>query len=338
MRQSNCRRVVAALAAVSLLVSPLSALAQSPSGPTSASPASAPATSGASPSSAGATATAPTVGPTTAALEEARTRYQRALDLYNDKNYEAARIEFQRAYQLAPSYKILYNIGVCDAARNDYVAASTSLEAYLAQGKDEIPPDRRTEVTALLNDLRPRIGHLTITSSVPGAAVSVDDVPVGVTPLPGPIAVNPGRRRVSVSKYGWFPQTKSVVVAGSERPQVEVNLVHVPVAQNTNLLPYAMLGGTALLAIGAGVTGYFAIKASNDQKNDLNTLGISETQLESNRTKMRDLAVVADSLTGAAVAVGGIALYLMLTNTHKEAPVTTQVGIGLGSLALRGSF
>src|SRR5256885_16109878 len=62
-----------------------------------------------------------------AKMEGARQRYQRGLQLFNEPNFEAARVEFERAYQLAPSYKILYNIGLCYEQLGDYVQAQSTL-------------------------------------------------------------------------------------------------------------------------------------------------------------------------------------------------------------------
>jgi hypothetical protein len=315
----HSRLLVAALTATALITAPLTTRAQ---------------TSGAQP-------TQPTQGSN---MDDARARYQRGLDLYNDKNYEAARVEFARAYQLAPSNKILYNIGVCDAQLNDYVAAIQSLEKYLKQGGLEVPSDRREEVDRLLRELRPRIAMLTVKSNVDGALVVVDDVSLCeqrggacTLPLTAPIPVNPGRRKVTVSKTGWVTQTRSLVVAGSEQPQIEIDLQPTIVQKNVNVAPYVAWGVTGLFAIGAGVTGYLALKSSSDLQDKLNTRGESSSDLSSNRTTMRTFGVTADILTGCAIVSGGVALYLTLKPSRKEGS-SIQAGLGPGNLQLRGSF
>jgi hypothetical protein len=213
--------------------------------------------------------------PSPEAMAEARARYKRGLELFNeDKNYEAAKVEFLRAYTLAPSNVILYNIGVCDAQLNDYVAAITTLQKYLQQGGSEVTAERRAEVEKLLADLRPRIGKLVVTANVDGATVQVDDVSVCedrgvcVTPVPEAIPVNPGRRRVTVSRAGYIPQTRSVVVAGSETARLDFTLTPTTttVQKNVNLAPYVAWAVTGVLAVGAGVTGYLALSTSGDQK------------------------------------------------------------------------
>src|SRR5690606_16554980 len=53
-------------------------------------------------------------------MREARTRYDRGTKLYHDGAYEQALIEFERAYELAPAYRILYNIGQAAMLLRDY--------------------------------------------------------------------------------------------------------------------------------------------------------------------------------------------------------------------------
>ncbi len=274
---------------------------------------------------------------------EARTRYERGLALFNDHNYEAARVEFARANQLAPSNRILYNIGVCDAQLNDYVAAIANLEKYLRQGGLDVPDERRSEVEKLLAQIRPRTGKIIVTSNVQGATVSIDDVNlceergVCTTPMATPMVVNPGRRRVTVSKAGWITRTQSLVVAGSETKKMDIILQPTVVTKNVNVLPYAMWGTTVLLAAGAGVTGALALKASSDEKANDNQLGVSNSELDSTRSRMRTLGVTADILTGCAVAAGGFALYLTI-KPNKESGGAVQTGVGPGALLLRASF
>ena len=43
-------------------------------------------------------------------LEEAKQRLKRGMELYDENNFRASLVELQRAYELAPSYRLLYNI------------------------------------------------------------------------------------------------------------------------------------------------------------------------------------------------------------------------------------
>lgn len=289
-----------------------------------------------------------TDAPDPSKVAEARVRYDRGLKLYYDGNIEAARVEFERAYQLAPSYKILYNTGLCYRQLNDYVAALDALERYLKEGGTEIPNDRRAEVEKTLAEIRPRLATLDIRTNVPGAEISIDDAPIGKTPLPAPVRVNPGRRKVTATKSGRFPINRSITVGGSEQQTVILELEApktVVVTKGTNLTPYVLWGVTGLLAVGAGVTGVLALNASSDQKDKLASPNASQSDLADGRSKMRTFSVVADVLTGAAVIAGGAALYLTLKRPHKDdAPPPSasiqdlRIGLRPGGAVFVGSF
>src|SRR5688572_24519815 len=79
-------------------------------------------------------------------LTEAKSRYKAGLTLYDDGAFDAARVQFERAYELAPSYRILYNIGLVYKQLNEFVGSLKALEKYLTEADDEVPPERREEV------------------------------------------------------------------------------------------------------------------------------------------------------------------------------------------------
>src|SRR5262249_56444174 len=120
------------------------------------------------------------------------------IDLYKAGDFGAALAEFKRAYDLVPSYKILYNLGQVSYQRHDYAAALRYFRQYLADGDDTVPDDRRHEVSGAIVDLEQRVGRLQIESGDEGAEVFVDDVLIGTTPLGALTGVNAGRRKVDV--------------------------------------------------------------------------------------------------------------------------------------------
>ncbi|HTE43762.1 MAG TPA: PEGA domain-containing protein, partial [Gemmatimonadaceae bacterium] len=262
-------------------------------------------------------------------MEEARTRYSRGLKLFDEGNTVAARVEFERAYELAPSYRILYNIGLCYKKTNDYVEALRAFERYLSDGGDEIPEERRTAVNKEIQDLKPNIATVSITTNVPGANITVDDVPVGQTPIAQKVLINPGRRKITATKTGMFPATKSVVFAGSDVEMVNLELVDLPkreVAQQEKEIPVAAYIGwgiTGALAIGAGVTGVLALKANADQNDAVDRQSATaRADIDDAHSKTRSFSIAADVLTGAAVVAGGISLYLTLHKSEKSSTQT----------------
>src|SRR5204863_71029 len=79
-------------------------------------------------------------------------------------DFGAALAEFRRAYELMPSYKILYNLGQVSYQRHDYAAALRAFRQYLADGDDAIPDERRREVAGAIVDLESRVGRVEIAS------------------------------------------------------------------------------------------------------------------------------------------------------------------------------
>jgi len=276
-------------------------------------------------------------------MEEARTRYTRGLKLYDEGNTIAARVEFERAYELAPSYRILYNIGLCYKKTNDYVEALKAFERYLLDGGDEVPEERRTAVNKEIQDLRPNIATATITTNVPGATITVDDVTAGQTPLAQKVLLNPGRRRIAATKPGYFPATKSIVFAGSDTEQVSIELLELPkrdIAESEERrVPWVAWGITGALAVSAGVVGILAIKANSDQNDTLDRQAANaRADIDDAHSKTKTLSIAADALTAATVVAGGISLYLTLRKPEKSNSAQASARVTPGGFSIVGRF
>jgi hypothetical protein len=158
------------------------------------------------------------------ASEEAHAHFQRGTDFYNEGRLDAALAEFQRAYEVSPSYAVLYNIGRVRAELGQPVEASRAFAQYLAEGGSAIPAARRQEVDALLATQRARVGRLRIESNVDGSTVSVDGADVATTPLAEAIEVGAGHHTVGVRAPGYEAVTIAVDLAGSVEQPVVVEL------------------------------------------------------------------------------------------------------------------
>lgn len=300
--------------------------------------------------------------PSKAAVEQARIRYERGISLYEEGNYDGALIELQRAYETAPSYKILFNIGQVHRQLNDYVSALRAYERYLSEGAKEVPAARRSEVEREIQQLRARVASIEVTTSVPDAEITVDDAPYGRTPLAQPLLVNPGRRKITAVKAGRNSATRTVTVAGSDSIKVDLDLPPAgagappPAATTTGAppppppapaekqVPWIGWTLTGVFAVSATVTGIMALSASSSLKDDRNAPGATRDNLDSGHSKTKNLALVSDILWGATAVAGGVSLYYTLrTPPSREGAratsgATVGVGLGPGSVDLRGSF
>jgi hypothetical protein len=273
---------------------------------------------------------------------EARTRYERALQLYNEGAAEGALAEFERAYQLSPTYKLLYNIALIRLQLNDYAQALKAFQEYLAEGGAEVPSVRRSEVERHLASLKTKVARVEISSHARGADVLVDDVAVGRVPLADPLLLNPGRRRITITR-GGLSSTTVVTVAGQDHLKVELGLeapknqASAPVNAPPNRAPaYVAWGITGALAVGTAVAGVIALDAMSDLDDERRRIPTTRARLDQAEAKMNLRAVVTDILAGATVLAGGAALYFTFSKPSSE-PVRGggDIRIGVSPTGLR---
>lgn len=299
--------------------------------------------------------------PSASAMAEAKMRYERGLKLYDEGNYDAARVEMQRAYELAPTYRILYNLGLVHRQLNDYAAALRSFTQYLTEGGKKVEPKRRAEVEKYLVDLKAHVATVTVEVDKPGAEVSIDDATVGTSPLPEPVLVNAGKRRITARIAGRPPETKVVTVAGGDAVTVKLELAEpvsdkpppaplpAPTKPKTSTTPlYVAWGATAGLAVGAGVSATLLFLASRDLRNLKGEPAPVRADLESAASKTKTWALVTDIFLAGTLVAGGVATYLTLrsegrSDGRSDAPKAPphaglHLGVGLGFVTLSGGF
>lgn len=266
---------------------------------------------------------APTTPPGSDRVEQARIHYERGLRAYDENTFETARIEFERAYELAPSYRILYNLGNVSAQTADFVGAIGRFTEYLAQGGSSLSEDRRGEVSREINMLKAKIGRVEVVAPA-GATILVDDAAVGKAPLDKPLEVNPGRRRIGASLQSRVPAVKLVDVASGDFAHVTLDLTEVSSDGEKRAgggLPktvWLAWGGTAVLAAGAGAFGIVALKASSSLDSEKKQPNADPSSLSSDVTHIHAYSITADALTLGAVAMGAFSLYLTLKASKDE--------------------
>ena len=287
-------------------------------------------------------------------VDEAKIHVQTGLELYDENNFRGALVEFRRAYALAPSFKILFNIGQVELELQNSAGAFTAFERYLREGGPAVPADRAAEVRAELARLDGRVGTLTITASV-GAEVLVDDTSVGFAPLADPITVNTGPHKITVRSPSGETETRNIDIAGRQRIPLSLSrdasatLAAVPTrlappspqgpgSKMPMIFAWSAAGGFAIAA------GVFAFKANGDS-DDLTTLRgtfpTTAAALETQRAVAARSAMFADGFAVASLLTAGAALYLTLSRSTGEKTIdksAMQLTVGLGNFAVSGRF
>lgn len=304
------------------------------------------------------TAASSFAAPTEAEQKDANNHFQRAVQLYSEADYRAALVEFKRAYEIAPHVQVLYNIGQAYYQLQNYADALATFERFNAEGGT----GHKAEVDQAISVLQTRVGKLDITTPTPGWEVAVDDEPKGTTPLPKPIPVSIGRRRIVASKAGESSITKFVDVSAGDTKALALEPAKgatpnptgptkgpeepPPEPQKKSSLYLVGWVATGALAAGAVVTGIIATTKAGDLDDARNTFPANKKDIDDKASATTAFAVTTDILGAAAIIVGGVTLYFTLTRPSSKSsgalttppPSGIRFGGGPGKLILGGTF
>lgn len=289
--------------------------------------------------------------------KEASEHFRRGVEFSKNNEFEAAFAEFTQAYELAPNYRVLYNLGQTSRELKDYASALRSLTRYLEEGGGEIEAKRRASVEGTIEELRAKTSTLTIEVNQPGAEIVVDDVAVGKSPLAEPVIVNAGKRRLGASKEGFAPVNRTIDLAGSvartiklELTSLETKVITVPGNAEVDTGPspaaYVALGLTGAVAVAAGVTGGLSLAASSDYDSELNRFPGDRAKIDAARDRTQTFALATDVLMPIAGAGAIATIVLFVVTSGGDAPdapeeptkPTTSFDVGPTGFVVRGTF
>lgn len=262
----------------------------------------------------------PAPSPDAAGLAEASARFQKGLAFYEQGEAKLALVEFERAYEIVPDYRVLYNLGLVAIQLGEFARARLALESYLREGAENVDEVRRGEIEHDLEMLRARTALLRVETAQPGVLILVDDVPLGETPSVAPLVLDVGPHRVSFRRDGYEPKTERVTLAGGEEKTVTTSLAplkpQIVTVREPQPLPrlvqpsgpplaaWVGWGVTAALATGAIVTGVYGI----GQASSLTALKQTPNPSPSHMDQLSSSASTALVATDVLIVGTGVAL------------------------------
>jgi hypothetical protein len=284
--------------------------------------------------------------------QEASKHFQHGVELSEDGDWRAAVIEFERAYAIAPNFRVLYDIGQCHYQLHDYPAALDAFRRYLAEGQALVPSERRAKVESDVDSLKGRVASLRLSANVDGAEVGVDDMVIGTTPIAAPVVVSAGRHKLTASKAGLPAVVRYVDIAGEETLDVALDLGPpaavparaAPSARGRSLAPAVVAFGVT--AVGVAVGSYFGLEAISN-KRDLDQQCVLGSCPESSKPLYDEAernALLSTLGFGAAIAGASVgAMYLLFTGPRESARIPTSMAlprlvVGPGSIGAEGTF
>jgi len=297
--------------------------------------------------------------------EDARSHFTRGVELFKEADFRAALIEFQRAYDAAPNYKVLYNLGQTSLELQDYAGALKAFHGYLDGGGGQIPAARRTQVDADLRKLESRVARVDIAVNVEGADIAIDDVIVGRSPLREPVLVGAGRRKIVATKAGLTSVTRVIDVAGGDKPHVSLELAEPQSSATTLVAPvptnnettaasapvsvahtttgpstgfYVGLVATSTLVVGATALGVLALVSKSDFDSKLSQVGVQTSQVDDARNQTRTLALATDIVGGVAITAAITTVILAFTSSKHVVREHAHIVVGPGSIGIVGEL
>lgn len=290
--------------------------------------------------------------------------FERGVELYKEGSFDAALVEFERAYEAVPDYRVLYNLAQVQMQRGEYVGAIDLFERYLREGGENVPDARKTEVQQDLAKCNGRVAKLWVESNVTGAELYVNEKPAGVLPLQQPVVINSGVCQVRLVKPGFESRSHQLKVAGGEQPRLSLPLTAIASnAANTASPPtgggsaysvrqeqpsYApfWISVAATVAFGgaAGSLGYLAIDSKQKLDDELDRFPADRDVVEQRSNEVKEYSLWGDVCGAAAVVAAGSALYFLIspptTVSSAEQPLVSSLKLHTTgtSAVLSGKF
>ncbi len=282
---------------------------------------------------------------TPAAGVDARTRAAEldrlAREAFGRGEFARAAELFASAYEALPHAATLYNQALALEQAGERARAANALQAAVRD--PALAAELKNDGQKRLSALRHELGELVLSSSAPAR---VDIGAVRDQPTPLTTHLEPGRYSVRIRFDSGAARTRDVELAAGEVLQLEVEppLEAAPRAtpqptpqaapggSTHKTLGWLSLGVGAAAATSAVVLGISTLEALDDFERSGNT----DADARERAVNLRTFTNVA---AGAAVAFGGVGLYLLLFQDESaSAQSAAAVVIGARNVTLRTAF
>ncbi len=152
--------------------------------------------------------------------QEARDRFARGVQLFNENDNQGALAEFLEAYRLSAHPLVLYNIGLTYAAMRHPVKAVSTFEKLL-KAPGSVAGERLERARSELKRQQARIAQITlrlddVEGTPAGVRVEVDGAVIPKA-LGKPLPLSVGAHFITVSVDGYRSVRREVIVAGATR-------------------------------------------------------------------------------------------------------------------------
>jgi len=174
---------------------------------------------------------------------DAKASQQQGKALYDRGDWAGARGQFQMVYAASSDARMLWNVALAEKGLKHPATALTFVQRFIKERGKAMTLQERKDADELRKTLETQSSKLKLSVSEPDADVFIDDQLAGSTPIPTPIAVDPGTKRIRVKKNGFketvetetFTNGGTVVLEIVLQPDLHQGRLHVNAAPNDTI-------------------------------------------------------------------------------------------------------
>jgi len=167
--------------------------------------------------------------PTPDQLAEARELFEDGLRYASEGLFGRAEIAFRRAAAIKAAPPVLYNLASAQYELGELVEAGTNAQLVLADG--ETPPELAESARALLQQVHPRVGRLTVQIAGAADTATVDGEALEDSQLGRALIVEAGTRTIAGMRDGETVTERTIDLEAGAQAYVDVTVV--PTAAET---------------------------------------------------------------------------------------------------------
>jgi hypothetical protein len=155
----------------------------------------------------------------------AKDAYVSAQILLNNDDFAGALKKYGQAYDLSRDPRLLFNMAVCARSLRAYAQMQSLLTRYVREAGAAMTAQDKADVDSALGAIRNLVGTVRLAVTEADAAVAVDGVVVGTTPLANPLIVDLGAHKLSVTKAGFQSADQAMDIQGGTEVAVAITLI-----------------------------------------------------------------------------------------------------------------